>query len=371
MEYNRSINQLTGAIVDVYLLSKTKYLLGSPWSSFTEFALRLGCPYVKFPGKDFAKRMYGAMIYNNSCNLGDNIQTLAALQFITKKVNINDIYWVDRDILNSGIYDIKGNKIYDIIDFPYSLQLIMNGWYDGRLTHWPLNYKLIPYLTSFHINETEFILKDPKFDKLKTEMVQSSFFDSETKINYFIENSPIGCRDEHTLKLFQKHNIPAYHSCCLTLTLKRNPDIVKTDKILIVDTHILFPKMMKQKVPANIRKKALYRSQGMVTTRPNDEKMDMAKKLLDEYQECKYVITSRLHCALPCLAFGIPVIFIFDDIIKDIRFDQTIYKILGLDSNGNLPENIDWENPIITEEQKSTINSIKDSFEKRVEKFLE
>ena len=47
--YDRSLQQLYSAMIDVYLLSKTKYVLGSPWSSFTELVLRLGVPEYYYP----------------------------------------------------------------------------------------------------------------------------------------------------------------------------------------------------------------------------------------------------------------------------------------------------------------------------------
>jgi hypothetical protein len=369
--FDRSVNQLIGAVIDVYLLSKTKYVLGSLWSSFTELSLRFGCPYVRYSGKDFSKKVYGALMYNNSYNLGDNIQTLAVLQFITDKNSINDIYWVDRDNIGSGIYDIQGNKLYDLSNFPYVLQIIINGWFDGRLTNWPLSIKIIPLIISFHVNETKYILNDPKYKKLITEMNDTSFFDSEDKLEYFYENSPIGCRDEHTVGLFNKFNIPTFYSNCLTLTFKRNPNIVRTDKILVVDSHILFPEFLNKKIPKHILNKVQYRSQALSIKVPNDQKIIMSQKLLNEYQECKFVITSRLHCAFPCLAFGIPVIFIYQNILEDARFDTTIVKILGLDSNGNLPDVIDWDNFKITNEQNDLIKSISQSLEKRIVKFLE
>ena len=36
--YDRSVEQVKSAVVDLILLSKTKYILGSNWSSFTEIA---------------------------------------------------------------------------------------------------------------------------------------------------------------------------------------------------------------------------------------------------------------------------------------------------------------------------------------------
>ncbi|MGV0033849.1 MAG: polysaccharide pyruvyl transferase family protein [Candidatus Azotimanducaceae bacterium WSBS_2022_MAG_OTU7] len=41
--------------------------------------------------------------------------------------------------------------------------------------------------------------------------------------------------------------------------------------------------------------------------------MAMAGELLERYRtQAKLVITSKLHCALPCIAMGIPVIFFAD-----------------------------------------------------------
>ena len=369
-EYNRTTGQLIGAVLDTYLLSKTKYILGSSWSSFTELAQRLGCSCTKYSGKDFARVVYGAMLYNNSCNLGDNIQTLALLQFLRKKVDLKNIYWVDRDNIGSTIYDIKGSKISDFKEFPNALQLVTNGWFDGRLTKWPPHCKIIPLMLSIHINETDYILADPKYKRLASEMEPTSFFDSVDKINYFYENAPIGCRDSHTIELLNKHNIPNFYSGCLTLTFKRNPSIQRTDKILIVDSHILFSGLLKKMVPVDILARAEYRSQALRTLLPNDLKLEMAQNLLDEYQECKFVITSRLHCALPCLAFGIPVIFIFENILADCRFDKTMLRILGLTDEGILPC-IDWKNITITDEQQTLITSISGDLEKRINKFLE
>ncbi|RYF99012.1 MAG: hypothetical protein EOO02_17785 [Chitinophagaceae bacterium] len=55
----------------------------------------------------------------------------------------------------------------------------------------------------------------------------------------------------------------------------------------------------------------------------DDEKFEMAEELLKKYARAKLVITSRIHCALPCLAMGTPVIFVngFDSFVDSCRFD--------------------------------------------------
>lgn len=41
-----------------------------------------------------------------------------------------------------------------------------------------------------------------------------------------------------------------------------------------------------------------------------NSKLELAQEILQKYANARYVITSRIHCALPCLAFETPVIYI-------------------------------------------------------------
>lgn len=137
-DYDRSLSQIVSGLLDVYLLSKTKYLLGSSWSSYTELATRLGhqtgIPLsIKYSGKDFAQKKFGAFMYNDSYNLGDCVQTLAAIQHIIpdyrKDLKSKELYFIDRDAHEKyGVCDITGKKLYDLKDFPNALFLISNGW---------------------------------------------------------------------------------------------------------------------------------------------------------------------------------------------------------------------------------------------------
>jgi hypothetical protein len=51
--YDRSKRQIQLALIEVILLSKTKSLLGSNWSTFTELAKRFGNSHVRLAGVDF------------------------------------------------------------------------------------------------------------------------------------------------------------------------------------------------------------------------------------------------------------------------------------------------------------------------------
>ena len=72
----------------------------------------------------------------------------------------------------------------------------------------------------------------------------------------------------------------------------------------------------------------------------------MAENLLNKYARAKLVITSRIHCALPCLALGTPVIFIngFDSFVDSCRFDGILelFNRIDVDSKtGNFSANFD------------------------------
>ncbi|MEI7824387.1 MAG: hypothetical protein WCI01_03740 [Chlorobiaceae bacterium] len=42
----------------------------------------------------------------------------------------------------------------------------------------------------------------------------------------------------------------------------------------------------------------------------DDMKFDYANKLLIQYSFARYIVTSRIHCALPCLGIGTPVLYV-------------------------------------------------------------
>lgn len=64
------------AMADLLVLSRTKILLGSTWSSFTEAAMRLGGPKALLAGKLKSKKIVRILIQRNcSCSLNSNFYT--------------------------------------------------------------------------------------------------------------------------------------------------------------------------------------------------------------------------------------------------------------------------------------------------------
>lgn len=258
-------------------------------------------------------------------NIGDYIQALASLQFLPR---------VDGFIQRETIDEYDGDVS----------TMIMNGWYMIRPQHWPPSKKIIPLFYAFHINVMA-----------KEELLQSK------SLEYLKQYEPIGCRDINTADLLNAHGVKAYFSGCMTLTLgyKYKSDI-RENKCYIVDAYhvnsknffhrlqILLTLMLKWyqvNIIANKRGekygknklKRLIRAAGFFldyskyfteTTLvqaeyicqeseyykqrfPTDELLlEEARRLVTLYSKAKLVITSRIHCALPCLGLETPVIYV-------------------------------------------------------------
>lgn len=284
---------------------------------------------------------YGLLKYTTN-NIGDEIQSIAARQFLPRV----DSY-VDRDEPNNFTSAEK-------------IKLIMNGWFILYPENWPPSQAIEPLFISFHITPAA-------IERLT----------SSESIAYLKKYEPIGCRDYFTRDLLIRHGVDAYFSGCLTLTLKAKPT-QRTEEILIVDVdrevrealpsdilaaasfvghrHAESPaivskisKYLKHRIPATHRLiRDGFRAGPNVKDREknaesNQEKFMVAQSILDRYAGAKLVITSRLHCALPCLAFGTPVIFVHKD-LEDTRFGGLIENLMHytVEQFQQVAGSIDW-----------------------------
>jgi hypothetical protein len=248
---------------------------------------------------------FGLLNYSRSRNFGDQIQSIAARQFLPK-VDSN----LDRDYLSE--YDSEEE-----------IRLIMNGWFMAEPQNWPPSKSIKPLLVSFHITHD--------YD------ANEKLFSPEA-IEFYKNNEPVGCRDYFTLDLMKSHGINAYYSGCLTLTLQNNfKAISKTDNIYMVDvlykvggrSHDLIGKfkrkwLIRQIIPPDVLQKAENITQVVPKGTSKKKKFEIAEETLKKYASAKLVITSRIHCALPCVALNIPVIFIDGGL--DHATDQTRLK---------------------------------------------
>lgn len=263
---------------------------------------------------------------DKSINIGDYIQALASSQFYPRLDG-----FLDRD---EDLKDYDGEKC----------KMIMNGWYMHNPTNWPPSSKIDPLFVAFHLN--------PLAQKELT---------STQSIFYFKSHQPIGCRDKRTTSLLKSYGVNAYFSGCMTLTLglryqKKisdgsvyfvdptvNISINKLQKLYIVATswakhprvcYSIFNKEgafreihNKRRIlevakfvldysklfPLEVLKNARFTSHQStyyyVTFKTDDDRFQEAKRLVEAYSKASLVITSRIHCALPCLGIGTPVIY--------------------------------------------------------------
>ena len=288
-------------------------------------------------------------------NIGDYIQALAASQFVDKIDG-----FVEREELRE--YSEKECKV------------IMNGWYMHNPKEWPPSSLIHPLFISFHINSTV-------WDR----------FSKDDSLAYLKRYEPIGCRDYDTMRFLNEYGIDAYFSGCLTLTLgkkykatERNDAIYFVDpyfrirdrsftwkfvSLLYLSTHFISVLKLKKKrnkeVPFSIGNlldnawflklysgifkkdvvlKAEYIQHESVVynkqMKSNEERLAYAEYLVEKYARASLVVTSRIHCALPCIGLDTPIIYIEDlkqpqnskcrlggllELFNIIKFDQ--YKL--------------------------------------------
>ncbi|WP_343563040.1 polysaccharide pyruvyl transferase family protein [Sphingobacterium sp.] len=294
---------------------------------------------------------------NQHFNVGDHIQSLAAKQYLPRVDRL-----IERDSLS-------------LLDLNEETAVIMNGWYTHEPDHWPPVDLLKPFFISFHLNSSH----------------ANKVLSKNENVEYLKKYSPIGCRDTGTVKLLQEKGINAYYSSCLTTTLDINyATEEKSDEILIVDVlykddlftqYKEYPrkilsgiktgkilslfkrdKKIKSIIPDSILKRAKYVTHSYANKDYNEEeRFVLAENLLKRYAKAKLVITSRIHCALPCIAMGTPVVFISGGGLSEssemsrlkgviehlnvvstepISLDNSISKEINLLD----PKKIDWEN---------------------------
>ncbi|GMQ92176.1 MAG: hypothetical protein BMS9Abin11_1497 [Gammaproteobacteria bacterium] len=240
---------------------------------------------------------YASFLYDvKSMNLGDTIQTIAVEQFLPR---VDKRY--DRDSLG-------------LVDDDEVHMVIMNGWFTTRPEYWPPSESILPVFFGFHIN-TQHIKRVPHY------------LLGEQSINYLKRYAPIGCRDRETARLLHERGVETYYSKCLSLTFPARETAPNHGNVFLVDVHDI-------PVPELIRANAIPLTHHVPQHYPDEIKIMIAKSLLGLYKnKARLVITDKLHCALPCIAFGIPVIFFGDK--NETRI--SILSDLGLVINSKPP----------------------------------
>ena len=307
---------------------------------------------------------YGIMISRSDGsrkNIGDYIQSIAASVFIHSPEK-----YVEREELSDYVDTEK-------------IKMILNGWFMWHTEKWPPSDDIKPLIISFHMNPTA-----------------ASGMLSPKGVEYLKAHAPIGCRDTNTLSLLREQGIPAYFSGCLTLCLgeKYKRDSTDPRKVIFVDPYCeafrdvdgrISPRLIlsstiygllhtssvrklfsKFHYNGNDKHKRSYRVRQFLyvssflktySTRffgdvlmnaeyvthsvfqedyPTvNNKFSLADQLLKKYAQAAFVITSRIHCALPCLGMQTPVLFVSSERLESKDASKALHgtgRLEGLTS---------------------------------------
>ena len=345
-------------------------------------------------------------------NIGDYIHSIAQRQYFDKI----DCYI---EIEKLSDYKVEGDE---------KINVIMNGWFMWYPEKFPPSACINPLFISFHLSPD----------------MEDKFFTPKT-IAYLKQYEPIGTRDTLTKDLLVKYGINSYFSGCLTLTLgKTYQNDGNGSQIYIIDPLIpyaldknvlskgmtlmksllyllfnckkvsklsrkychqrqtfiskisrkldklietaFFYKVYSKCFSEDILLEAEYLSQIVDNRLSNEEKFVLAEQRLEMYSKARFIITRRIHAALPCLAMNTPVILTVTDDMMSVNpkekaaggrfggiidlFNSKKFTQHGIESVGcedkitkdNFPSNPDkykYYRDLLNEKVTNFINSLK------------
>lgn len=247
---------------------------------------------------------YGLLVNKNNQNIGDDIQAYAEAQFLPR-VDIQ----VDRENLDTFRYG----------DGTEPVALIMGAWFMWYKYKWPPAKQIFPLNVGYH-----------NFDRNKNVLESSSYalpiwheHFGGIGGQWFKDYGPVGCRDEYTMGVLEECGIPNYFSGCVTLTLpkqKETPD--KGTYIVLVDLNPDVEKKVRELAGDRFEIRTMTHSTPNIKEATWEERAARVEEFLTVYQNAAYVVTRRLHVALPCLAMETPVMVIQSVAMNDPhRFD--------------------------------------------------
>lgn len=252
----------------------------------------------------FANYKFSARKVNN---LGDNLQIIA-IDNIYKQmgIDLNDVVYIDMRDLSTY------NDEYVVLPISFPLVDYIEGGIAKRFSS-----HIIPVFLGFTMVKQTLTIEE---------------------INYLKRFEPIGCRDEYTLLTMRKYGIDSYLNGCITITLPKRRKPYNANKVFIVDVNKDIYNKIPDKIKSNASLRTHFRKDKLIN--PKDE----AKKQYQEYKDnASLVVTALLHCAIPCVAAGIPVILLRNNISFRMSW---VEKFLSINTIENI-DSINWDPPVI------------------------
>lgn len=267
---------------------------------------------------------YGLLYFKDTDNIGDDIQTYAAERFLPRVD-----YLIDRENIEAFVPSKKE-----------TVSAIMNAWY----IHDKFNFRISPYIRPLFIS---MFFKDFPYEDGIT--VGTKYL-NENIIASLKKYGPVGTRDLHTKKILDKLGAQNYFSGCMTLTLEPLKDVSKKDYIVAVGLSKKEINYIKKKSGREVIEFVQDIKAGSLSSLSWEERKEKVIDTLRLYQGAHMVITTKLHCTLPNLALGTPVLLLYDfDVFKENKDRLGTY----LAYTNNLKRSLFFETEINFDKPKS------------------
>lgn len=262
---------------------------------------------------------------------------LGILSFGSKMTNIGDIaqkLGVMDAYASAGIDAETLPRIYayDLNAWQEDTAFIMSGYFDVyyRQNMFPIADKGHPFYLGFHC------VDEKRMEEIQRQTRQPLF---------------IGCRDLASYRSMKRvfgPEIPVFMSGCFSLLQERRSEEPDQGKVMLVDVETgLIPYIPKELLAEGEYHTHIHPS----FARDNGEADRMAVDYVRNWfaylkKNAKLVITSRLHCALPCVAMGIPVVVARKYVDDTERYSgyEKLFPVYMPDEY----DKIDW-NPVVTD----------------------
>lgn len=213
-------------------------------------------------------------------NLGDHIQIIAA-EILLRRAGFVPSFLVDRD---------------DGIAHPPPVApatapgIVLNGWFKTNPAEWPPHPAYSPLYLGFHIR-----------------LFQAPSLISPAALAHYAAHGPVGCRDRHTLSLLRSRGVDAFLSHCLSIAFARRiPDPERQTEVFVVSRD----RRIVDYLPASIGPHTFVSHYS--GSNDFEANRGRALELLQTYRDrAKLVVTTLLHCALPMIAMGVPVVVFY------------------------------------------------------------
>ena len=214
-------------------------------------------------------------------NLGDHIQLIAGSRLLSR-LGVEPTRYIDREdeIQSAPGLEAEAGPV----------GILLNGWFKTNRREWPPHSKFAPLIHGFHIR-----------------LFQCPELVSEESIAFFRQHQPVGCRDPYTEALLRSAGVEAFLSHCLSLTMPRRIERPETQTEVFVVSR---DERLKDIIPPSIGPYSFISHYS--GTSDFAANMAQAESLLETYRSrAKLIVTTLLHCALPAIAMGIPVVVFY------------------------------------------------------------